>query len=80
MKIPPQYKENWKAYLKFSTMGLEMGLSVFIGYGIGKWLDKALGTAPWMLIFWFFCGLAAAFRPVIRLIRDYQAKEKEKNP
>ena len=77
MKIPEEVKSHWKAYLKYSTMGLEMGLSVFVGYSIGMWLDEKWGTTPWMLIFWFFCGLAAAFRPIVRLVLEFRNKKQD---
>lgn len=63
------------SYLQYSSLGLEMGLSVAIASGIGYWLDKKLGTEPWLFLFWFFCGLAAGFRSLFRLTKKYMKKE-----
>jgi ATP synthase protein I len=42
------------------AVGLEMGMSVVIGYTVGYYLDKWLGTHPLMAIIWIGFGLAAA--------------------
>ena len=31
-------------------MGLELGLSVVVGFLIGSWLDEWLDTKPWFLL------------------------------
>ena len=50
-------------------VGVQFALAIFIGLGIGYWLDKKLRTLPWLTIFWFFIGLAAGFKNVYREIR-----------
>ena len=45
-----------------STVGLSMALAIAIGAGIGYYLDKWLGTSPWLLIIFLGFGIAAAFR------------------
>ena len=45
-----------------STIGLSMALSVGIGAILGFYLDKKLGTGPWLFILFFCFGVAAAFR------------------
>jgi len=42
------------------AVGLEMGMSVIIGYTVGYYLDKWLGTHPIMTIIWIGFGLGAA--------------------
>lgn len=62
----------WKRLLQFSTIGLEMGLSVVLGLWIGNYLDRWLNTAPWMLVLFLFLGFAAGFRRLFSLARKYQ--------
>jgi len=38
-------------------MGLEVGLSVVVGFLIGTWLDDWLDTAPWFLIIFGIAGI-----------------------
>lgn len=49
---------------QFASLGLEMGLCVAIGVGIGYLADSRLGTKPWLLLFFLLCGIAAAGKAV----------------
>jgi len=62
-------KNPYKQLLRFSSIGLEMGLSVAIGVGIGYLLDSYLDTKPWFLLIFFFVGVAAAFRSLFSLMK-----------
>lgn len=53
-----------------ASLGLEMGIAVFVGWLVGSWLDGKLATAPWMTILFLLCGIAAAFRAVYRVARE----------
>jgi ATP synthase protein I len=58
-------KRDWR-YIKelayFGSLGLQVALSIFIGYGIGRYLDSKFETGPWLTIVFFLLGIAAAFR------------------
>jgi ATP synthase protein I len=60
-------KRDWR-YIRelayFSSLGLQIALSIFIGFGVGRYLDKRLDMDPWLTIVFFFLGLAAAVRNV----------------
>ena len=45
-----------------STVGLSMALSVAIGAVLGHWLDRKLGTTPWLFFVFLGFGIAAAFK------------------
>ena len=45
-----------------STIGMAMALSIGIGAYIGYYLDKKLGTGPWLFFVFLGFGIAAAFR------------------
>lgn len=49
-----------------STVGFSFVLAIVIGAWFGWWLDGRLGTAPWMLLIFFFLGLAAGVLNVYR--------------
>jgi ATP synthase protein I len=55
-------KDVAKAY----RIGIELVLAVALGGVIGWYLDKWLGTSPWLLIIFFFLGVAAGFRNVYK--------------
>ncbi len=72
------------SYLKYSSVGIEMGLSVVAGVLIGGWLDDWFEAAPWgfttkpyMLMFWTVCGVVAGFRSIIRVARNWQKEMQE---
>jgi ATP synthase protein I len=61
--------------LRYSSLGLEMGIAVAIGYFIGHWLDGKLGTDPWLTLLFLLFGIAAGFRSVIKLTMEELRKE-----
>ena len=46
-----------------------MVASSFIGLFIGIYLDKWLGTSPWMTLIWLGIGIVAGFRNIFILTR-----------
>ena len=65
--------KRYRRYLRFSTVGLELGFAVIIGLVVGQYLDKWLGTEPWLLLLFVIFGMAAGFRSVFRLLKDMNA-------
>ncbi|MGA7105938.1 MAG: AtpZ/AtpI family protein [Candidatus Deferrimicrobiaceae bacterium] len=51
---------------KYSALGLELAIAVIIGLAIGYYLDKWLGTGPWMTVVWIGIGFAAGVRSLYR--------------
>ncbi|MBW1945724.1 MAG: AtpZ/AtpI family protein [Deltaproteobacteria bacterium] len=45
-----------------STIGMTMAFSIALGALIGYYLDRWLGTKPWLFFLFFGFGIAAAFR------------------
>ena len=52
-----------------SSLGICMVASSFIGLFIGYYLDKWLGTSPWMTLIWLGFGIASGFRNIFILTR-----------
>ena len=48
----------------FSSLGLQMALSIFIGLWLGRFLDKKFETDPWLTVVFFLFGVAAAYRNI----------------
>ncbi len=60
-------RTSWKAQgVSYSTVGLELAVSIVIGLLGGWWLDGKLGTSPYLAIAGLGCGLFAGFRFVWR--------------
>lgn len=60
-------------YLRFSTVGLELGFAVLLGLFFGQYLDGLLGTEPWLLLLFLLFGAAAGFRRLYRLLKEVSA-------
>ena len=57
-------------------MGLEVGLSVVVGFLIGTWLDEWLETAPWFLLIFGIAGIIAGYRSMFRMVKRMQSDAK----
>jgi ATP synthase protein I len=61
-------KKETRRYIRelayFSTVGLSMALSIFIGLAIGLYLDGRWGTSPWMTLIFLVLGILAGFRNI----------------
>jgi ATP synthase protein I len=68
--MDPENKKMWRLAGRYSSVGLEMGLAVVFGYAIGFYLDKWLGTAPYLTAFWTVAGFGAAFKAIYDAYRD----------
>lgn len=62
-------KKSIKTLGFFSTIGLVMALSIALGALIGFYLDKYLGTGPWLSLLFLGFGIAAAFRNLFILYK-----------
>lgn len=64
-----------------SSIGIMFVLSTFIGLGIGLFLDKHLGTSPWMTIIFLIIGIISAFVSLYReikvLVREDEASTRD---
>jgi ATP synthase protein I len=66
---PMEDRKTFRQLLRYSSIGLEMGLSVAIGLGIGFLLDHYFSTKPLFLLVFFFVGIVAAFRSLFLLTK-----------
>ena len=55
-------RADWKAAGSYTTVGMEIVLSVLVGFFGGRWLDARFGTAPYLAVIGFFFGVATAGR------------------
>jgi ATP synthase protein I len=72
--IDKDARKMWAVALRYSALGLEMGVATAIGYGAGWWLDRRLGTKPYLMLVMLLLGIAAGFRSLYRAARRSQMK------
>lgn len=75
-----QKARSFMQIAKLSSVGLELGAAVAIGWGIGYWLDKQFGTAPWLMILFLLFGVAAGFKGVYIAAREASRAGEESKP
>ncbi len=66
---------------RYGALGIEMSISVVIGMAIGWYLDRWLGTAPWLMVVWigfgFAAGVRSLYRAAIQAQREADKEEKK---
>ena len=59
---PPKNYETLRALANFSQIGITMAATVLVGVLLGKYLDRLLGTTPWLLLLFSLLGAGAAIK------------------
>ncbi|UCF91770.1 MAG: AtpZ/AtpI family protein [Desulfobacterales bacterium] len=66
-------KKETKASLRelafYSSLGLSVSLSIFIGLALGVYLDRRLDTSPWFTLIFLVVGIIAGFRNIALAIK-----------
>lgn len=65
--LPPDQARQLGALF---TVGLSFVLAVVIGVAFGLWLDRMLGTSPWLFFVFFSLGFAAGVLNLVRATRQ----------
>ncbi len=53
-------------YWNYAQIGLELAVAVLAGFWLGYWLDKKLGSSPWLMLAGVAAGMGGGFYMVIR--------------
>lgn len=79
LSIDPAARASKRMYqgLSASSAGLELGLAVVVGVLFGMWLDRRLGTEPWLMLVFMVLGLVAGFRNVLRAVARAEKDDHE---
>ncbi|MEO7180425.1 MAG: AtpZ/AtpI family protein [Gemmatimonadaceae bacterium] len=59
----------------FAGVGLQFAISILVFLYAGQWLDRKLGTAPWLLLIGVFFGAGASFFSMYRKITAAQERD-----
>lgn len=71
-------KKGDRSTYALASIGVEMAASVVLGLVLGLALDAWLGTSPWLLLAGLGVGIAAAFKPIIALLREGEEENGDK--
>ncbi len=67
--LGPEGRAQLKTAATVGGIGLELALSVALGYFGGRWLDQQLDTAPWLKWLGLAFGLASGVRAFFRVAK-----------
>lgn len=70
-------RRNVVQLAKLASVGLEMGVAVAIGWGVGHWLDKQFGTKPWLMVLFLLFGVAAGFKGIYVAAREASGHDRQ---
>jgi len=59
----------------FAGIGLQFAASILLFAYAGQWLDRRLGTGPWLLIVGVFLGAGGAFYSMYRKLTASRADQ-----
>ncbi len=62
-------RRAFKELAYYSSLGLSVSLAIFIGLGIGVWLDRKFDTSPWFTLIFLVLGIIAGFRNIALVIK-----------
>ena len=62
-------RRTFKELAYFSSLGISVSLAIFIGLGIGVWLDRKFDTSPWLTLIFLVLGIIAGFRNIALVIK-----------
>jgi ATP synthase protein I len=62
-------RRAFKDLAYYSSLGISVSLAIFIGLGVGIWLDRKFDTSPWLTLIFLLFGIIAGFRNIALVIK-----------
>ena len=66
---PSGEESSWKALAELSSIGMTLVLATVIGLAAGYYLDRWLGTSPWLVMIGLGLGIVAGFVNFFRSVK-----------
>jgi F0F1-type ATP synthase assembly protein I len=74
---PPRKAPPGISSAQFAGVGLQFAITIVAFMFAGIWLDKRLGTSPWLVIVGVFVGAGAGFFSIYRQLMAAQRHQEE---
>ncbi len=68
-----------RIWLDVSVIGIQFPVAIALGFFAGRWLDGQFGTAPWLMVIFSLCGIAAGFVNLFRITAQASRAEEQLN-
>jgi ATP synthase protein I len=66
---------EWKSLGELTSLGMAMVVATMLGLAAGYYLDRWLGTSPWLLLLGLGFGIAAGFVLLFRSVKNLDGRE-----
>ena len=66
---PSGEESSWKALAELSSIGMTLVVATVIGLAAGYYLDRWLGTSPWLVMIGLGLGIVAGFVNFFRSVK-----------
>ena len=74
MNVPPR-KLDMRRLAELRSLGLFLPSSIAVGLFFGYFLDRWLGTAPWLLLVFTVLGIFSGLLSLFRALRKHMKSE-----
>ena len=75
--VSPKNISNYRKVANISSLAMMLPSSIAIGLLLGYWLDKWLGTKPWLMMIFTLLGVASGLLSLIRGMIKYNKEDLE---
>jgi F0F1-type ATP synthase assembly protein I len=65
--------------VKYTGLGIELGVFIAVGVFGGNWIDEQYGTAPWGILGGVAFGIAGGVRTLYRTVKQIQKSQEEES-
>lgn len=70
-------KTLFKQFFEASSVGIQLVLATFAGFGIGYLLDKFFKTFPWLTLIFLVLGIISGFLELFKVARKQNGTREE---
>jgi F0F1-type ATP synthase assembly protein I len=70
----------WRTAGTTGAVGIEIAFAIIVGYLGGRFLDRKLGTEPWISYAGLLAGIGAAVKALLRVVRSYRRENGDGGP
>jgi len=70
-------RSNFQKIAALSSLGLLLPSSIIIGLFMGYWLDKLLGTRPWLTLTFLILGIMSGFLGLFRGLKKLNIESED---
>jgi ATP synthase protein I len=68
---------DYRKLADLTSLGMMLPASIAVGLFFGYWLDKWLGTKPWLLMIMTLLGVASGLISLVRGVNKYKDSDLE---